>query len=310
MKKVIICILLSGVSGVSGILFAQDNATQDTTYWTHSLKGILGINQSSFTNWQAGGENTIAWNTLLELNGNYNRDRTSWENRLKVGYGSINQKSTGFRKTDDVLSFRSKIGYRFVKDKPAWLTTASVSFLTQFADGFNYPNDSIKISAFLAPGYALIDLGIEFKKGGGDKFSALFSPLAMKLTIVNDDLLSAAGAFGVSPGENIRYELGTSFRLDYKDEIIKNVNYSGSLLLFTDYVENFGNVDVYFTNLFVFKINDVFAATLSFDFIYDDDVTIQEFDDSGNLTGEGPRLQYKQVLSLGLTLVLPREKDG
>ncbi len=302
MKKIYILLLFVSVPFA---IYGQ-TSDSDTTYWAKSLKGIFGINQSSFTNWQAGGENTLAWNTLLELEANYNRDRNSWTNRLKVGYGSTNQKSTGFRKTDDVLSFRTKYGYRFAKEKPEWLGSASMSFLTQFDDGYNYPNDSMKISTFMAPGYVLLDLGIEYKKG--DKFSALFSPLSVKMTFVNDDSLSAAGAFGVEKGETFRSELGTSLRLDYKNEIFKNIYYTTGLLLFTDYAENFGNVDIYFTNLFVFKINNIFATTLSFDFIYDDDVTIREFDDEGTLTGEGPRLQFKQVLSLGLTLNLSSVK--
>lgn len=284
----------------------QATTPQDTSYWAKSLKGILGINQSSFTNWQAGGENSFAWNTLLELTANYNKNRISWNNTLKMGYGSTNQKSTRFRKNDDFINFNSKLGYKFIPEKQNWLLTTSLGFLTQFTDGYNYPNDSIKISAFMAPGYMIIDTGIEYRDG--DKFSMIYSPLAAKLTFVNDDSLSADGAFGVDPGENFRSELGTSFRINYKNELIKNVHYTGGLLLFTDYAENFGNIDVYFTNLFVFKINDVFATTLSFDFIYDDDITIQDFDDEGNVTGEGPRLQYKQVLSLGLTLNLDSTK--
>jgi len=299
MKKIILAIICS--SGPF-MLWGQSTNEQDTSYWAKNLRGIFGINQASFTNWQAGGENTFAWNTLLELEANYFRDRIAWENRLKVGYGATNLKSTGFRKTDDVLSFRTKYGYKLIKDKPEWHSTISASFLTQFDDGFNYPNDSARISNFMAPGYVLVDLGVEYKKRG--KFSALFSPLAVKMTIVNDDSLAAVGAFGVSPGDNFRAELGTSFRMDYKNDVFKNISYTGGLLLFTDYIDNFGNVDIYFSNLFVFKVNKLFVTTLAFDFIYDDDIVIQEFDDSGNLTGEGPRLQFKQVLSLGLTLNL------
>ncbi len=304
MKKIsILCVILLGTLHI----YAQETQPVDTSYWKTGLKGIFGINQSSFSNWQAGGENSLAFNTLMEFTADYNQGRRSWTNRIKAGYGSINQKSTGFRKTDDVLSFETKYGYRFIEEKPQWLWSTAINFLTQFADGYNYPNDSVKISTFMAPGYFLIDTGIEYKKG--DFFSVTLSPLAGKLTFVKDDLLSASGAFGVTPGEQFRSELGTSFRLNYKKEIIKNVNYTTGLVLFTEYSEKFGNIDVFFSNLFVFKINKFFATTLSFDFIYDDDIPIPEFDEEGNLIGEGPKLQYKQVLSLGLTLNLPGEKS-
>jgi len=289
-----------------GYIYAQQIQPADTSYWETALKGIFGINQSSFSNWQAGGENSLAFNTLMEVTADYDEARRSWQSRLKAGYGSTKQKSTGFRKTDDVLSFETKYGYKFVKSKPDWLWSTGINFLTQFADGYNYPNDSVKISTFMAPGYLLIDTGIEYRKG--KSFSASLSPIAGKLTFVKDDTLAAAGAFGVEPGDQFRSELGTSFKLRYKKEIFKNVNYSAGVVLFTEYSEKFGNIDVFFTNLFVFKISDIFVTTITFDLIYDDDISIQQFDEGGNLTGEGPRLQYKQVLSLGLTLILPRGK--
>ncbi len=300
-------IIMAIIFGSFGYIYGQQLQPADTSYWHTGIKGILGINQSSFSHWQAGGENAFAFNTLMEFTADYHKGRILWTNRLKAGYGSTNQKSTGFRKNNDVLSFETKYGYKFIAGKPGWLWSTAINFLTQFADGYNYPNDSVKISTFMAPGYLLIDTGIEYRKGSS--FSAILSPVAGKLTFVKDNSLAAAGAFGVEPGEQFRSELGISFKLRYKKEIIKNVNYTADAVLFTEYGEKFGNIDVYFNNLFVFKINDIFATTLSFDFIYDDDIPIKEFDEGGNLIGEGPRLQFKQVLSLGLTLLLPREKD-
>ncbi|MCK7540534.1 MAG: hypothetical protein MZV63_61400 [Marinilabiliales bacterium] len=40
------------------------------------------------------------------------------------------------------------------------------------------------------------------------EFTLFLSPLTSKNTFVNDDLLSAAGAFGVEPGKKFRSELG------------------------------------------------------------------------------------------------------
>ena len=46
--------------------------------------------------------------------------------------------------------------------------------------------------------------------------------------------------------------------------------------LFSDYVNNPQNVDMYFTNYFFFKINKFLSASYNLDMIYDDDVKIFE----------------------------------
>ena len=128
-------ITLAIIIGSFGYTDAQQTQPADTSYWQTSLKGIFGINQSSFSNWQAGGENSFAFNTLMEFTSDYNRGTQSWTNRIKAGYGSTNQKSTGFRKNDDVLSFETKYGYKFISDQPDWLWSTAINFLTQFAEG-------------------------------------------------------------------------------------------------------------------------------------------------------------------------------
>ncbi len=81
-----------------------------------------------------------------------------------------------------------------------------MSFKTQMTPGYNYPNTEDKISDLLAPAYLLFSLGMDYKPT--PEFSLFLSPLTSKNTIVNDDLLSDAGAFGVEPGKKFRSELG------------------------------------------------------------------------------------------------------
>ena len=281
------------------LLFGQDSIPSDTSYWHSGFKGIVTFNQSAFKNWQAGGENTVAAASRVEIPLNYIKNKIHWSNALRMRYGFTNQRSGGFRKTQDLLAFESNFGYYFQPDLKKWLWTTSLNFGTQFTDGFNYPNDSMKISAFMAPGYLLDDTGIQYREG--DTFSVIYSPLASKWTFVQDDSLSAAGAFGVEPGQTFRDEFGTSLNVAFNKEITKNVTYDSKLILFTNYEEDFGNIDVFWNNLLVFQINNILAATLSMDFIYDDDIVIQEKDSDGTIIGEGPRLQYKQAFGLGLT---------
>ncbi len=71
--------------------------------------------------------------------------------------------------------------------------------------GYNYPNDSVKISALFAPAYLLGSLGMDYKPK--DDFSAYISPVTSKITIVADKDLANQGAFGVTPANmmNLMY---------------------------------------------------------------------------------------------------------
>jgi len=75
--------------------------------------GLLGftISQATFTNWAAGGQNTIALGGIVNLFANFKGNNSSWDNMLDAGYGILQQgKNAGFIKTDDKFDFTSKYG--------------------------------------------------------------------------------------------------------------------------------------------------------------------------------------------------------
>jgi hypothetical protein len=55
-------------------------------------------------------------------------------------------------------------------------------------------------------------------------------------------------------------------------------------------------------NIFAFKVNKWFSASIQWNLIYDDD--IKSVDRFGNT---GPRLQFKSVLGLGIAYTLTNE---
>ena len=81
---------------------------------------------------------------------------------------------------------------------------------TQFYKGYNYPDKSHYISKFFAPAYSNISLGMDFRPKSN--YSLYLSPIAGKLTFVEDDYLSKEGAFGVDPGDRFRAEIGAISR--------------------------------------------------------------------------------------------------
>jgi hypothetical protein len=173
-------------------------------------------------------------------------------------------------------------------------------------DGFSFPNDSIRVSTFMAPAYINMALGLDYIQS--DDFSVFTSPLAGKITIVNDDSLANAGAFGVTkvildptgnvlvPGSHVRKEFGAYIKVKYNKTIAKNIDLKSKLELFSNYLDDPQNIDVNAEALFNFKVNSWFSASLQCTLIYDDDVQIRDL--KGNM---GPRTQFKSVIGLGIS---------
>ena len=68
------------------------------------------------------------------------------------------------------------------------------------------------------------------------------------------------------------------------------------LELFSNYLNNPQNIDVNLENIFTFKVNKWFSASLQWNVLYDDDIDVRD-----NKGGFGPRTQFKSVLGLGLS---------
>ena len=271
---------------------------KDPVWWNH--KNVIGfdLNQVSFVNWNSGGQNSISGLFKVEFARVYEKLYTLWNNQVSARYGLNNQQNTGLIKTDDDIRLESSFGYR--KDTLSnWYFSAQFNFRTQFSDGYKNPDDEDPISRFFAPAYLHLGLGSQYNLP--DKlFSIYLSPLTMKSTYVFDEKLSDEGAFGVTPGERSRHELGILIRTKWEKEIFKNVAMENDLELYTDYINDFGNIDVEWILNFQFKINKVFQASFRSHLIYDNDIKVKESNDQGEVETLGARVQLKQQLGLGI----------
>ena len=330
MKKTLFSILLIVVSTS---LFSQENSLMketdkmvekqkkagptadmltDTSFW--STKMLFGVNgsQSTFVNWSAGGRNNISMLGFLDGSATYRKKNIKWNTDLKLALGGVRffgktpDGSSNVQKSDDVIDLSTAIGYEF---KEKWYYTAVGGFKTQSLNGYIYPNDSIRTSTFMAPGYVSAAIGIEYAPS--PLFNMFISPLAAKYTIVNDGILANQGAYGVkaatyddfgtliTAGEKFRSEYGAYFRLRFSKELFKNVEMKSRLELFSNYIENPQNVDVNAEVIFTFKVNKWLSSSLQWNFVYDDDISVT--DNKGRV---GPRAQFKSVLGLGVSFTL------
>ena len=282
----VISVLLS-----SGLL-AQE--VQDSTNWKISRQASINFSQLSFSNWIAGGKNSVSGVGLLDLNANYKKDKIHWDNSLKAGYGLMKEGDNELIKNEDKLDLNTKLGVEMKNEH--LLFSTFMNFLTQFADGYKYPNTADKISGLFAPAYLTIASGLDYQPS--KMFSLFFTPVSGKFTFVLDDQLSDIGAFGVDPGKKTRAEMGAAIKSEFKTPVAKNVNLSTSLMLFSNYFHQPQNIDVNWDVAINMKINEYLSANLLTNFIYDHDILIP-LDNEGNV---GRRVQFKQLFGVGLNI--------
>lgn len=155
-------------------LVAQDSTLlADTSYWVKKAQLGFGFNQASFSdNWRAGGINSIAVVGFFNGNAQYAKEKISWDNSIRLEYGSVKNKGLNLRKNTDRILIDSKFGYQLSKN---WNAFTSLNFLSQFDAGFEYQKaykdaagvvievrDNL-ISRFLAPGFLTESAGVEFR---------------------------------------------------------------------------------------------------------------------------------------------------
>jgi hypothetical protein len=266
---------------------------------------ILNLNlaQTSLTNWAAGGQNSIAINGLLSSFANYKKGDLAWDNSLDIGYGLLKQgKNADFIKTDDKFDFLSKYGQQAYKHL---YYAALLNFKTQMTVGKDYANGEAKISNLLAPAYVLGAIGMDYKPNS--YFSAFVAPFTGKFTIVNDQELSDAGAFGIEPGTLVKSELGGYVRViynrnDFKNEILKNVALTSKIDLFSNYLNDPQNIDISWENQIALKVNKYITVNFNTHLIYDNDIMIPvDTNDDGIADKSGPRTQFKEILGVGFS---------
>ena len=266
-------------------------------------KNVIGLdfNEVAFLNWNAGGQNSVSGLFKVEFTRIYEKLHTVWKNEISARYGLNLRQDQDLIKTDDEIKLASTFGYR--KDTISnWYFSSLFNFRTQFTDGYKEPDDEYPISRFFAPAYLYLGSGAQYNLKP-QLFSIYLSPLTLKTTYVFDDKLSAEGAFGVEPGQNTRHELGILIQTKWEKEIFKNVALVNSLDLYTDYVNNFGNIDVDWILSFQFKINKLFQANFRSHLIYDDDIKTTTLNDDGEVEIQGARVQLKQQLGIGIIYI-------
>ena len=184
----------------------------------------------------------------------------------------------------------------------------------------------------MAPAYKIIAPGIDYHPT--EYFNIFISPVSARFVIVTnqpgsyffpDGVIPAADGggfelplaalYGVDPSKKVRAEVGGFASVTFSKELFKNVSYKSRLDLYSNYLKTDRftavgpgeldieknepkpqNVDVFWTNLFVMKVNKFLNVTYNFDLIYDDDV--RQFGEDKSSAAA----QLRSLLAVGFSL--------
>ena len=280
-----------------------------STSWVKGGVFSLNVGQGGSRNWAAGAEKfSFSIASYLSLFGNRQIGKYSWRNTLDLGYAMVRTTSLGTRKQDDKIDLFTK----FSRDLSTTTSFGLVGNLrTQFTAGYDYDylakGLKRRTSDFFAPAYAVIAPGIDWHPKS--YFSVFVAPVSARFVIVTNEPKSyyyqggvipvtpeayevpLAVLYGVDPARGVKNEIGGFLSANFGKDIFRNVTYKTRVDLFSNYgkIKRYTpvgpdqleeteigakpqNVDVFWTNILVMKVNKFLNVTYNFDLIYDDDV--------------------------------------
>ncbi|MHB1921186.1 MAG: hypothetical protein ACYCOO_03010 [Chitinophagaceae bacterium] len=131
------------------------------------------------------------------------------------------------------------------------------------------------------------------------RFSLFLSPLTSRLTLVANDSLAFYGKYGVHPGSRSLEQLGAFLTTILNARLSSQISYQGRLDLFSNYLHQPQNIDLYLTNLLSLKVSKYLATTLSLNMIYDNNITFLNAQG-----GMSPRMQVQELIGIGFSYQL------
>ncbi|MDO6599126.1 DUF3078 domain-containing protein [Tenacibaculum sp. 1_MG-2023] len=270
----IICIFL-----ISASVFGN-HSTDSIQKWSIKGKFTFLFNQSAFSNWTSGGDNTIAGNVNINYDFNYKKGKWNWDNKIITGYGLSHVDDKGFRKTNDQFEYNSLLG---LKSKGLWFFSFFNNITTQFTRGYDYSETPAKpTSTFFSPAYISFGPGLLWKKS--DDYRINIAPATSRFTFVSEEF---SGKYGVDVGETNSYSLGFNLSTYMKFDLMENINMENIVAIYSDYLNHPENIDVNYQMNLLFKVNRYFSMNMTLHAIVDDNTS--------------KRIQFREVFGLGLS---------
>ena len=307
MKKLFILVatLLMGAT----VAMAQE--TETPSNWKKGVDLSVQATQNYVTdNWYNGGNSNLSVMGGLQGWWNYaGENGFSWDNKVDLKYGvstTFSEDKAGriFHVTDDKTSYETKLGYAIGK---GWNVTWSGDVSTTLFNNYKIDTDELT-SAFAAPVRFNTAVGFDYKYSNAEHkvdLSVIINPYAFKLIYVNDTTnmvlqddngvdykYSISKHVGIDDGgfhainQLQTYNVGASFKVNYRQEFNESITLSSVLSFYTDYK----GIEVDWEIVGDFKLYKWLTARVSLNPRYDSTVD----------TGWNSKIQFKEFVSLGL----------
>lgn len=257
-------------------------------YWKTYGKFSGKYTQSKYSdNWYQGGKSNHSLLASTTLEAKYAKKNTNWDNKLemKLGYYTTDvDGETKFKTNDDLLRFTTKWGLKAWK---SWNYTAQIQAYTQFMPVWDNKVPTKLKSKFMAPAYANLALGMDYKPKFKNKdltLSVIVAPYSYDCRYSCVD--SIATNFGIEKGKNFKKSIGSKIDTNLKWKFLKDFTYNGKMQYYT----TFKMVQFNFENTLDYKLNKYFSLQLFVHWRFDDSVKKKAGIDTYH--------QYKELLTL------------
>ena len=310
------------------------------SFWSHNVKVQANFAQTAYSNWAKGGLDNIALTGYTDFNADYEKDNITWKNRLQLDYGVLySDDKPVLQKNRDMILLESTFGFKAAKRLSY---SATFTFMNQFSKGYNYGSPSAPADApegwepsskdwkaarklksdFFAPANITLGLGLEWTPN--DLLTINFSPFTGGFTVVGNSKLRANYGMELHPGHDeseaikdakgllvngyiyraARFEFGAQIKLTGNVKVNDNFDGATQLIMFSDYLHNFGNTRVNWDNRLDWKLARYFTLNITTSLVYDDTVRI-----STDKHPEGHQaVQIYEALQFGFTYTFTSKK--
>lgn len=280
----------------SQLLLAQDPTPEQNEEWKKGGKATLLFNQSAFSEWASGGQNSVSLSFHTDYDLSYKKNGWNWDTKFLGDFGLTKLSGTKFlRKTNDRFDLQSFLGKKFSKE---WSYSTVFAVKTQFARGYTFGKDDEGNETrnlrthFFSPVYVQLGVGLYWKKS--KNLWVNVAPFTQRLTLVSRkftmDLAEGKEYFGVRKGDNHRFELGASVNAFYKFSPLENITLEQRLGLYSDYLDKAKNMDLDYQVSAEMRVNEYITTNLIMQFVYDDNAV--------------QRLQVREVFGVGVRMDL------
>jgi hypothetical protein len=256
--------------------------------WKNGFLGGFKLTQAGFSNWAAGGENSLAWQVTSTSRFLYDQEAYDWNSFVKVGYGTAKVGEEDSRKSVDEIKLESVVTTKIGDILGVY---AAGYAETQFTKGYEYSDiGRTAVSDFMDPGYFTESIGM----------SAAFREVvvtrvgfAAKQTFTNN-FPSYSDDPDTPEVKNLRAEYGAEWVTDMEYGLSETLMYITRLNLFSN-LEGANQVDVKWDHTVAASVAPYVDVTFDVNFLYDRDISTKS--------------QIREALAIGLIFKLGTDVD-